>query len=125
MNKTETIVVKDWDDLDSYIINGSEYRYTLSWNLIDFEIPKTDLKNAVKILNALGQTLEYKEIEVIDTLEKWEEFQTSISKNKCLYYNRAAKDFFELHFDVEKIEYFSIEFIEETHDVELKILKED
>jgi len=121
MNKTETIVVKDWDDLDSYIISGSEHRYILSWNLIDIEIRKTDLESAVKILNALGQTLEYKEIEVIDTLEKWEEFQCKICKSSY-FYDRNFHEFMEIREGERKN--VSIEEVEQKYNVDLKILKE-
>ena len=117
----EKTIVKSWEDLEKYIIHKDEYRYTLCWNFIDIEIRKTDLESAVKILNALGKKLEYKEIEVIDTLEKWEEFQYILAK-KSIYYNRVSKIFFRIEED-KCIEGYGIERIEEKYNINLKILE--
>ena len=118
MDKT---IVKNWDDLSVYIISGNQYGYTINWNLIYIDIPKTELGVAVRILDALGCNLECEKTIVIDTLEKWEEFQCKICKSSYLY-DRNFHEFMEIREDERKN--VSIKEVEQKYNVELKILKE-
>ena len=123
-DKMEKIEVRSWEDLERYVIckdvaiteKKEQRRY---YRGCVFKV--NSLENCVKIFNSLGGNFKYIEIEVIDTLEKWEIFQERIALGN-VYYDRTQKNFIILsdknHFST------GIRDIEEEYNVDLKILKE-
>lgn len=134
----EKFVVRNWEDMLTkkvWKINGySNYNcikskerkdsYTIRFKGKMFNVYETHIKTAIEILNALGGNFEYKEAEVIDTYEKWEEFQYKLSKEN-IYYDRSEKEFMCFDDRMNLIcEDCSCEHIEQKYNVDLQILKQ-
>lgn len=121
-DKMEKIIVRGLKELRKYRAGKTSDFLTYNGLVI---LASCDVEKIVKAFNSVGGNFEYKPIEVIDTLEKWERFQEVICRKDCLYYNRVSRDFFESHAVIENIEVFSIKCIEERYRVDLQILKGD
>ena len=136
----DKIIIKTWDDLiklkidDYYCYSKTEEKNIFITILFsDYNIQVNprfgDIKKIIDTLNALGGNFEYKPIEIIDTLEKWEEFQLEICKSSY-YYDRTFGEFVELRadYDDDRVEEvirndINIKEIEQKYNVDLKILK--
>ena len=126
--KMEKVVVRSWEELSKnvYIDVASENKILkyLSYKNKRFFFYEDQIKIALDILNALGGNFEYQEVEVIDSYEKWEEFQEKLSEN-AIFYDRSEKNFISL--DTSGINLRGIiktEEIEKQFNVDLQILKD-
>ena len=126
-DKMEKVIVRSWEDLkvDGEFIHciNSEFCEKPRIYLKELYFQTNKLEDAVKVLNALGGNFEYKQVEVIDSLEKWEEFQKIVSK-EVIFYNRIDKKFQEFDY-MQLSNTYSTKEIEQKCNVYLKILKED
>ena len=131
MSKKDKIIVRNWVDLNRYVRGDKlNQNYELKFNNVLLTFVFLDLEKAVKVLNVLGGNFEYVEVEVIDTLEKWEEFQEKICRFSYVY-DRVLGVFIEMRADNDDGNFVDIidgdvtvKKIEEKYNVDLKILKE-
>ena len=130
--KMEKILVRSWEDLKNVkgkmeveqkgdFMNVCYYLFSLK----TFK-SKNGLEKMIKALNALGGNFEYQEVEVIDTYEKWEEFQKDINK-EGLIYSRESKVFVKVKIlsmgYITSSKHQTIEEIEKQFNVDLQILR--
>ena len=119
----EKIIVRGLRELRKY--RAGKVSDFLNYNgLIILASCKVEL--IVKAFNSVGGNFEYKPVEVIDTLKKWEEFQKMISSDGILY-DRDNNDFVDISSDkTESGDWYQIqtEKIESKYNVDLQILKE-
>lgn len=134
--KMKKIVVRGWEDLYNFFGKNEMYGTTISqievmtvkYAGFNFTFEnhgnEDEIEKTIKVLNALGGNFEYKPVEVIDTLEKWEEFQKLISNDGYIFdryflmFQKFDKMKGSLH-----VGQTTKEVVEKEYNVDLKILK--
>lgn len=125
----EKIVIREWKDLGDCLRLNLGTIISVKYSDVDMSFLGGQLEKAVKVLNSLGGNFEYKPVEVIDTLEKWEKFQEKICRFSYVY-DRVLGVFIEMRADNDNESFVDIidgdvtvKKIEEKYNVDLKILK--